>query len=77
MCVRVLEKGGNVVTDEQTQHFLASLEAAGGKSGNIRLRESLGWNESLYESVKVALIRDGAIQPGQGRGGSVKLLGAV
>ena len=65
------------VTDEQTQHFLASLEAAGGKSGNIRLRETLGWNESLYESVKVALIRDGAIQPGQGRGGSVKLLGAV
>ena len=65
------------VTAEQKQHFLASLEAAGGKSGNIRLRETLGWNESLYESVKVALIRDGAIELGQGRGGSVKLVGAV
>lgn len=64
---------GQTVTDEQKQHFLATLEAAGGKSGNKSLRESLGWNESLYEAVKAALIRDGAIEPGQGRGGSVKL----
>lgn len=61
------------VTEEQRAHFLATLEATGGKSGNIRLRESLGWNESLYESVKAILIRDGSIEPGQGRGGSVKL----
>jgi len=65
------------VTDEQKQHLLATLEAAGGKSGNKSLRESLGWNESLYESVKAALIRDGSIEPGQGRGGSVKLVGLV
>ena len=65
---------GQAVSEEQKQHFLATLEATGGKSGNIRLRESLGWNEALYESVKAALIRDGAIEPGQGRGGSVKLL---
>jgi hypothetical protein len=68
---------GQTVTEENKQRFLSTLEAAGGKSGNIRLRESLGWNESLYESVKAALIRDGAIEPGQGRGGSVKLVGAV
>lgn len=62
------------VTEEQKQHFLATLEAAGGKSGNKSLRESLAWNESLYESVKAALIRDGDIEPAQGRGGSVKLI---
>lgn len=66
---------GQTVSEEQKQHFLATLEAAGGKSGNKSLRESLAWNESLYESVKAALIRDGSIEPGQGRGGSVKLPG--
>lgn len=62
------------VTEEQKQHFLVTLEAAGGKSGNKSLRESLAWNESLYESVKAALIGDGSIELGQGRGGSVKLI---
>lgn len=61
-------------SEEQKRHFLSTLEAAGGKSGNIRLRESLGWNEPLYESVKAVLVRDGSVELGQGRGGSVKLL---
>jgi len=62
-----------VVTEERKQEFLSTLEAAGAKSGNIRLGESLGWNKSLYESVKAALIAAGSIEPGRGRGGSVKL----
>jgi hypothetical protein len=55
--------------------FLAILEAADGKIGNTSLRAALGWNESLYESVKVTLIADGSIESGKGRGGSVKLAG--
>jgi hypothetical protein len=66
---------GQGVSEEYKQHFLATLEAAGGKSGNIRLRESLGWNESLYESVKATLLAEGAIEVGGGRGGSVKIPG--
>jgi hypothetical protein len=62
------------VTEEQKQHFLSTLEAASGKSSNTSLRAALGWNESLYESVKVTLIADGSIASGKGRGGSVKLL---
>lgn len=68
-------EAAQAITPEQREQFLAALEAAGRKSGNKSLRESLGWNESLYESVKAALIRDGSIEPGQGRGGSVKLVG--
>jgi hypothetical protein len=62
------------VNEEQKQHFLSTLEAASGKSSNTSLRAALGWNESLYESVKVALIADGSIESGKGRGGSVKLI---
>jgi hypothetical protein len=66
-----------VATEEQKQQFLSVLRNASGKSGNKSLRESLGWDEFIYESVKAALIRDGSIEPGQGRGGSVKLIGEV
>jgi hypothetical protein len=68
---------GQTVTDENKQRFLSALGEAGGKSGNIRLRESLGWNEALYEAVKATLLAEGAIEVGQGRGGSVKLAGLV
>lgn len=67
-------ESARMATPEQRAQFIAALEAAGSKSGNKSLRESLAWNESLYESVKAALIRDGSIEPGQGRGGSVKLI---
>jgi len=83
--VQIHEEGFRVGTEElismshksnvSASDFLAILEAADGKSGNTNLRAALGWNESLYKSVKAALIADGSIEPGQGRGGSVKLAG--
>ncbi len=49
------------------------LEAMGGSSGNQRLREALGWQESTYDGIKQQLLDAGRIIPGRGRGGSVTL----
>ena len=62
------------VDAEQKEQFLAALQDAGGKSGNIKLRSSLGWSEADYDTVKSALVHEGTIELGQGRGGSVRLL---
>jgi len=61
---------------EQIDDFLGGLEALGGSSGNGKLRELLGWDEARYESVKTALIEQGILVPGRGRGGSVAIAGA-
>jgi type I restriction enzyme M protein len=53
--------------------FLAALQGLGGSAGNVRLREVLGWDEAAYVATKDALIADGAVIPGRGRGGSVML----
>jgi len=55
------------------ESFIRGLASLGGSSGNARLRAELGWNESLYEQVKVQLIEAGLVVPGRGRGGSVAL----
>ena len=54
-------------------NFLSILGGLGGSAGNGKLRETLGWNEETYEAVKQALLVDGAIALGRGRGGSVAL----
>jgi adenine-specific DNA-methyltransferase len=61
-------------TDEQKAKFLDTLESLGGSAGNASLRDVLGWQESTYERVKEALIEEGRIARGRGRGGSVQLL---
>ncbi len=61
--------GGVSVQDQ----FLKELETLGGSAGNGRLREVLGWDESTYDGVRLALIDAGLIKPGRGRGGSVAL----
>ncbi len=53
--------------------FLSTLVDVGGTSGNLRLREALGWSERTYQDVKDELIVEGRITPGRGRGGSVTL----
>jgi DNA repair exonuclease SbcCD ATPase subunit len=63
------------VTDDQRQMLLTALREAGGKAGNIALRETLGWNEETYEAVREILVAAGEITPGRGRGGSVLLPG--
>ena len=59
--------------DDREHRFIWALEAAGGSSGNILLRQTLGWDESTYEMVRDGLIAAGKVRPGRGRGGSVSL----
>ncbi len=59
------------------ERFLAILEALGGRAGNHRLREQLGWQEGTYWAVHASLSDEGAITPGRGRGGSVMLGGKM
>lgn len=53
--------------------FLEALTQLGGSAGNVRLRETLQWEEEVYVSIKDALVKSGAILTGRGRGGSVSL----
>lgn len=64
------------MTDTRKNEFLEALLAEGGSAGNGTLRERLGWDESDYRDVKDALLADGTIASGRGRGGSVRLAGA-
>ena len=54
--------------------FLETLRAQGGGSGNQFLRTALGWDLVTYERVKGCLIDRKLITPGQGRGGSVRVI---
>ena len=54
--------------------FIAALTELGGSAGNGKLRDRLGWAEAAYDNVKEALLAEGAIMPGRGRGGSVALV---
>jgi type I restriction enzyme M protein len=54
---------------------MKALDELGGKAGNIKLREALGWAEDEYDVVRDALLEEGSIQKGRGRGGSVFMVG--
>ena len=60
----------------QRDDFLRALERLGGSAGNVRLRDSLGWDEGTYSRIKTILINEGTITLGRGRGGSVALVGS-
>jgi type I restriction enzyme M protein len=62
-----------MVREALRERFVQALTEAGGSSGNGRLMDELGWQESTYQAVKEALLDDGVIVLGRGRGGSVKL----
>lgn len=53
--------------------FVAALTELGGSAGNGRLRDALQWDEATYNAVKDALVAEGGVTPGRGRGGSVSL----
>ena len=57
------------------KRFIGVLQELGGSAGNARLRDTLGWQEETYWAVQAALIEDGTITTGRGRGGSVALTG--
>lgn len=64
------------MTDTRNNEFLEALRTEGGSAANGTLRERLGWDENEYRGVKDALLADGIIVSGRGRGGSVRLAGA-
>jgi DNA repair exonuclease SbcCD ATPase subunit len=75
-----IDRGGDgtsessaTASNEDRDLFLIALNAAGGSSGNIGLRQSLGWSEVAYDAVKQSLIDSGEIITGKGRGGSVTM----
>lgn len=86
VAIEVEDDFGDTTTDDDAalpspdgeasrDQFLAALRSAGGSSGNVSLRAALGWDEAQYSAVKDALIAGGAVEPGRGRGGSVKIAG--
>jgi type I restriction enzyme M protein len=59
---------------EQKDRFVAALtELDVSPVSNGRLRDALGWDKATYTAVKDALVADGVVTPGRGRGGSVSL----
>jgi type I restriction enzyme M protein len=62
-----------MVDQVDKDRFLEALTQLGGSAGNVRLRETLQWEEEVYVSIKDALVKSGAILTGRGRGGSVLL----
>ena len=62
-----------MVREALRERYLDTLKRLGGSAGNGRLRTELGWEENTYRQVHTALLDDGTIRPGRGRGGSVAL----
>lgn len=62
-----------MVDQADKDRFLEVLAELGGSAGNVRLRDTLQWDEDAYAAVKNALVESGVILTGRGRGGSVLL----
>lgn len=52
--------------------FLRKLEQAGGSSGNTALMRELGWASDKYWRIRDALLDEGVVVKGRGKGGSVQ-----
>jgi type I restriction enzyme M protein len=63
-----------MVREALRQRFLAALRQSGGSAGNTRLCGELGWQDDTYWAVHAALIEEGVVEAGRGRGGSVSLV---
>jgi hypothetical protein len=64
-----------MLDQEHLDDFIEALEKAGSPARNRALRESLGWEEALYEEVKAELVSKGIVVRGRGRSDSVSLVG--
>ena len=62
-----------MVRESLRQRFVTALESLGGSAGNGKLQAGLGWQDDTYWGIHAALIEDGTITKGRGRGGSVSL----
>lgn len=65
-----------MVREALRDRFVETLSELGGSAGNGRLRETLGWQDDTYWNVHAALVEDGTIVAGRGRGGSVAVAAA-
>jgi hypothetical protein len=63
-------------SQELLQKITETLQTNGGRMGNGKLRETLGWSEKDFEWVKTHLIDIGRAKSGRGRGGSLELVDA-
>jgi hypothetical protein len=61
------------VSDAQRQQLIEALRNAGGRAGNLTIRQFLGWDETTYEAVRDDLVASGQLTPGRGRGGSITI----
>jgi type I restriction enzyme M protein len=61
-----------VPTDSDSSALLARVPPDGSTIGNGALREALGWDEARYTAAKDALVANGTLLKGQGRGGTVR-----
>jgi type I restriction enzyme M protein len=64
-----------MVREVLRERFIETLKEFGGSAGNGRLRDTLAWQDDTYWAVHAALVEDGTVVPGRGRGGSVALVG--
>lgn len=62
-----------MVREALRERFIQTLADAGGSMGNGKLLSELGWQPDTYQTVRDALLEDGAVVLGRGRGGSVRL----
>jgi hypothetical protein len=60
---------------KDTEFFLKNLRELDGSAGNKALRDKLKWGEEKYFKVRKALIEEGLVDVGKGKGGSVYILG--
>jgi type I restriction enzyme M protein len=60
-----------------SQALLDSVPSDGSSIGNLKLRETLGWDEERYSAARQPLIDAGKLTTGRGRGGSVMRVDAA
>jgi hypothetical protein len=65
---------GRPSVDSDKELFLSTLEGLGKTAGNVTLREKLHWGDDRYWRTHSALLDEGTIVRGKGKGGSVSLV---
>lgn len=66
-------KGGSIRSvNAEREELLRHVPPDGSPTGNITLKEKLGWKEDRYWRVRNELVDEGALVVGGGKGGSVR-----
>ncbi|GDY12845.1 restriction endonuclease subunit M [Planctomycetota bacterium] len=64
-------------TPNDSDALLNAIPGDGSTIGNINLRNQLGWDEERYAAARDALVAQGVLLKGQGRGGTVRRAGVT